>query len=1205
MEILKKIIITNNKRPILLHTESRNDNSSSKINQTCKTNYNNNININNKSSYVNIQNSKIKLMKNIPKSKLNISFCKKGINNSNTNNNEPNKECKLITYIDLGNNKIKKYLKTKKDISQDSKPIYSFKKDFIINNNITNNISNHITNIILTNNNNQKSNRVNNKSYLSNKNDETNNNLSQRLQNKRRIIKYNKLEKHIYNKIDDSKIDLTSRNTKNIDKVIDIKTNSIKVGIKNLKSKEKGKENKTNILSDRNKNNMSTYFTSYINYSSNLNNNINNKNNSNIPINNKNIKSLVKYKNETTNIELNINTKKLKQNSFKKLKSYNSFNSYNSKGKLIKSNPSMKFLEDSLSMKNPLSSNRNKIPDTDKINHNNNFNLNNKINKNNKYSISKKQKQYKNELNINIKDLKHLNQMRSLFVSRITNSNTKNNKSLGDKNLHNISYINSSVTFRDNKKPNNFKEINYTLISSNSKPKKDSKNKYKDANLFIYKNKIKNKNDLISNIYKNYKTERSIVNTNYTNNTFTNDESSNINIINIINNFNQKNTSYNKSFLSNNFDKNQTVKGQKRKISLNVYKNIKKYFLSKSLQKNFDISNTYINYKNDNYNSYKEQYLYNKANSYRNISYISKEKDKKNYNYTKRKNPKYYSNQKKIHNKKININKKKNRLKKEKNIEYAEFNMQKNDIMNIINLKNNNNKINIIKNKLLKRNPKNIHTFSKDGHIIVNRRKNENRNINEINYSRETYNSISINALKNIFNMESNHFSPKPCITKNNLIKNYNINIRNIQGGGIVKQNKSFKISNPYNNINIISLNKKKKIKIEDIIHNKYKNKKYYNYRNNFVEKLSKENKTNFNKKPENKENKLINKENEIISKSKDTKDKITHTKYFRKSKTSQNNISNPNLFELSFNKEIKKEKIEFENEQSIINPEIKNNPQYLSEYLYDILENFLLDESLYISKNYIKPNYLYYFNDTELTEEIRTVSINWLIMIIYKIFKFKENTLFLTVQIIDRFLSKKMLSVEKTELLILCSLILSSKHEEIDYVNMVESLQLSTNKFTKEEIINMQYEILNELNFELIIPTMNDYYNIYCTILNLDEIDINKGMFLLNIILVDYNIIKYPNFIISLAAVKLIYKKSINSLIKRLKYYFIKNKQDKFLDIINNEKILDKVCYKIKKIYKKYLEDKSKNIEEKFSDEKYKSVAKFSDELIDISDIL
>ena len=147
MDILKKIIISNNKRPILLNTDSRNDNSLSKTNQTCKTNY-----INNKSSYVNIQNSKIKLRKNIPISKMNISFSKK--NNCNNNKNEPNKECKLISYIDLGNNKIKKYLKNKHEISQDSKHNYTFKKDLIINNNITNNISNHITNIILTNNNN-------------------------------------------------------------------------------------------------------------------------------------------------------------------------------------------------------------------------------------------------------------------------------------------------------------------------------------------------------------------------------------------------------------------------------------------------------------------------------------------------------------------------------------------------------------------------------------------------------------------------------------------------------------------------------------------------------------------------------------------------------------------------------------------------------------------------------------------------------------------------------------------------------------------------------------------------------------------------------------------------------------------------------------------------------------------------------------------
>ena len=1211
MDILKKIIISNNKRPILLNTDSRNDNSLSKTNQTCKTNY-----INNKSSYVNIQNSKIKLRKNIPISKMNISFSKK--NNCNNNKNEPNKECKLISYIDLGNNKIKKYLKNKHEISQDSKHNYTFKKDLIINNNITNNISNHITNIILTNNNNnnshiarkypnnlKKSNRVENKNYIfhnknnvtnndSNINDSNNNNLSHQLQKKKRLIKNNLLiERCSYNCSKNIKNDLTSRNNKNI-----------KAKFQNIKSsqKEKEKENKIKNIIERNKRDIRTYFTSYINSSSNL--NINKNNNPNVlPKNKNNIinkKNLYKYKNITNNIELNLNTKKLKQNSLKKLKEFQTYNS-NSKNNLIKFTSSAKYLEDSMSL-NSINSKKNKISNKNNTVNSNNYQQYIKTNKNinnNNYLFTKIQKQYKPKLDIHINDIKNLNQMRSLFDKRITSANT--NKSFGDRNYNNISYINSSITIKGGIKTNNFRKSNQTLFCSNSKSKS------KENNIFKYKNK----NDLINNIYKNYKTDRSLSNYTKDNYNNTNDENSNINIINIINNFNNKNISYNKSFLSNNTDllKNKTLKSQKRKISLNIYKNIKKYFLSKSLQraKNFDISSTYINYKSDNYNSYKEQFLYNKANSYRNISYVSRERDSTK-NYTKLKKPKYYSNQKKIHNKKIIINKKKNRCKKG-NAEYTEFNIGKNDLINLINIKNNNI---IIKKKSLRRNPKSIQNYSKAAYTM-NKNKYENK-INEFNNGRETYNSIPMNVLKNIFSINSEHFSPKPTM-KNNLMKSYNININNIPKvqGGMIKQNKSFKISNPYHNIS--SLTKKKKIKIEDIINNKDNN--INNKRNNKDDKLTKDNKESKIKEIDNSNIILENKECKEISqdksmnkkndKSSKTKDNTSYIKHFHKSKTNQNfTNSNSNIYELEIKKPIANEETAELKNHNIIPRNKTNNPQYLYEYIFDILQNLLLDESYYISNNYINPNYLYSYNeDTEITPEIRGVSINWLIMIIYKIFKFKENTLFLTVQIIDRFLSKKILSVERTELLILCSLILSSKHEEIDYVNMVESLQLSSNKFTKEEIINMQYEILNELNFELIIPTMSDFYNIYCTILNLNEIDINKGIYLLNIILVEYNIIKYPNFIISLAVVKLIYKKNINNIIKRLRYYFIKNKQDKFLNIINDEKYLDKVCHKIKKIYKNYTTNRHTNIEEKFSDEKYNSVAtNFSCDLIDISDI-
>ena len=1039
MEILKKIIISNNKRPILLNTDSRNENSLSKTNHTCKTNY-----INNKSSYVNIQNSKIKLKKNIPISKMNISFSKK--NNCNNNNkNESNKECKLISYIDLGNNKIKKYLKNKHEISQDSKHNYTFKKDLIINNNITNNISNHITNIILTNNNNnnnsrivrkfpsnlKKSSKIENKNYIfqsksknnftnnneSNINDTSNNNLSQQLQNKKGIIKTNLLiERYSYNNSKNNKNDLTSRNN----------NNTIKSKFQNIKSsqKEKEKENKTKNITERNKRDIKSYFTSYINSSSHL-NIIKNNNQNILPINKNNSinkKNLYKYKNTTNNIELNLNTKKLKQNSIKKLKEYQTYNS-NSKKKLTKFTPSVKYTEDSFSL-NSINSKKNKISEKNKA-MNNNYQQYIKTNKNmnnNNYLFTKIQKQYKPKLDININDIKNLNQMRSLFDKRITSANT--NKSFGERNYNNISYINSSITIKGNIKSNNFRKSNQTLFCSNSK------SKTKDNNLVKYKNK----NDLINNLYKNYKTDRSLSNNTKDNYNYTNDDNSNINIINIINNFKHKNISYNKSFLANNTDilKNKTLKGQKRKISLNIYKNIKKYFLSKSLQKakNFDISNTYINYKSDNYNSYKEQYLYNKANSYRNISYVSKERDSTK-NYTKLKKPKYYSNQKKIHNKKIIINKKKNRCKKG-NVE-TEFNIRKNDLINLINIKNNNN---IIKKKLLRRNPKSIQNYSKAAYMM-NKNKNENKR-NEINYSRETYNSIPMNVLKNIFSINSDHFSPKP-VMKNNLMKSYNININNVpKVQGDIMKNKSFKISNPYHNIT--SLTKKKKIKIEDIINSKEN--KISNKRNNKEDKLTKDNKefkikennnnnttlenNEKNEKEESKEiiqEKPINKINDKITK---IKDKASITKHFHKCKTNQNLAnSNSNICELEIKKPVENEIKTGLKSHNIIPRNKISNPQYLYEYIFDILQNLLLDESYYISNNYINSNYLYSYNeDTELTPDIRTVSINWLIMIIYKIFKFKENTLFLTVQIIDRFLSKKMLSVARAELLILCSLI-------------------------------------------------------------------------------------------------------------------------------------------------------------------------------------
>ena len=100
-------------------------------------------------------------------------------------------------------------------------------------------------------------------------------------------------------------------------------------------------------------------------------------------------------------------------------------------------------------------------------------------------------------------------------------------------------------------------------------------------------------------------------------------------------------------------------------------------------------------------------------------------------------------------------------------------------------------------------------------------------------------------------------------------------------------------------------------------------------------------------------------------------------------------------------------------------------------------------------------------------------------------------------------------------------------------------------------------------------------------------------------VILCDYYLLEYPNFILALAVIKIIVKKSVKYLIEIIKDLMTKNNEDLYLDFIKDEKEIDELCDKIKILYKKFISTKYKSIQEKFSEEKYNSVSNNSNDLI------
>ena len=117
-------------------------------------------------------------------------------------------------------------------------------------------------------------------------------------------------------------------------------------------------------------------------------------------------------------------------------------------------------------------------------------------------------------------------------------------------------------------------------------------------------------------------------------------------------------------------------------------------------------------------------------------------------------------------------------------------------------------------------------------------------------------------------------------------------------------------------------------------------------------------------------------------------------------------------------------------------------------------------EESEFISKKLINHNYLM-DEENEISPEMRAMVVDWLLEI-HQIFHFQEKCLFNTIQIIDKYLSKKKITIDQFQLLALTALNIASKLEEVEYPILDNFITISKNSLTKKEMINMENKVLS-----------------------------------------------------------------------------------------------------------------------------------------------
>jgi G2/mitotic-specific cyclin 3/4 len=112
-------------------------------------------------------------------------------------------------------------------------------------------------------------------------------------------------------------------------------------------------------------------------------------------------------------------------------------------------------------------------------------------------------------------------------------------------------------------------------------------------------------------------------------------------------------------------------------------------------------------------------------------------------------------------------------------------------------------------------------------------------------------------------------------------------------------------------------------------------------------------------------------------------------------------------------------------------------------------------------------PNPHYMDNQAEIQWSMRSVLIDWLVQV-HSRFNLLPETLYLAVNYIDRFLSVKVISLGKLQLVGATALFIAAKYEEINCPTVQEIVYMVDGSYTVEEILKAERFMLTMLQFEL-----------------------------------------------------------------------------------------------------------------------------------------
>jgi cyclin B len=145
-------------------------------------------------------------------------------------------------------------------------------------------------------------------------------------------------------------------------------------------------------------------------------------------------------------------------------------------------------------------------------------------------------------------------------------------------------------------------------------------------------------------------------------------------------------------------------------------------------------------------------------------------------------------------------------------------------------------------------------------------------------------------------------------------------------------------------------------------------------------------------------------------------------------------------------------------------------NANPLTDYASDIYALYLRDQK----KSMPRDDYME--TQVDINSRMRAILVDWMVEVVWK-YQLRSETLHISVNIMDRYLSKATVMRKHLQLVGVAAMFIASKLEDIDPPKIPEWVYITDHAYSKLQLHDMECQILATLGFRILVPTALQFF--------------------------------------------------------------------------------------------------------------------------------